>query len=165
VKVKRGKIMNDGGIGELIARNDFLSNLDNKFKKLLAANAVEREFAAGNVVFRQGEKADKFYLLLSGHVSVEIPTVYGPTLTIQDLGAGQILGWSWLISPFEWDFQAMVREPTRVVEFDGSALLGECEANPEFGYALLKGFTELMSERLTAARQRMMDEWSPAGFA
>ena len=157
--------MNDSDINKLLDSNEFLGGLEAKYKDVILKHATVQEFGAGELVFRQGERADKFYLLISGHVSVEIPTVYGPTLEIQHLGAGQILGWSWLISPFEWDFQARVHASTRVVEFDGKALLKQCDADPAFGYALLKGFTELMSERLGAARLRMMDEWSPPGFA
>jgi len=126
---------------------------------------VEKRFESGNVVFRQGEHAEKFYLLLSGRVSVEIPSVYGPSIQIQNLGAGQILGWSWLISPYQWDFQAKVEEDAEMLEIDGKTLLEYCETNPKFGYKLLSSFTVLMSQRLHSARQRMMDEWNPPGFA
>jgi hypothetical protein len=56
-------------------------------------------------------------------------------------------------------------EDSDLLEFDGRALLVRCEEDPEFGYALIKKFAALMSERLDAARQKMMDEWNPPGFA
>ena len=80
-------------------------------------------------------------------------------------GAGEVLGWSWLIDPYKWDFQARVEEDADLLEFDGAAVLENCEKNHNFGYAILKQFTELMSERLTGARRRMMDTFSPTGFA
>jgi hypothetical protein len=52
-----------------------------------------------------------------------------------------------------------------VIEFDGSAILERCEKDPAFGYELFKRFAALMSERLDAARQKMMDQWDPPGFA
>ena len=76
-----------------------------------------------------------------------------------------VVGWSWLIPPYEWDFHARVDKDCEVVEFDGAALLARCEADPKFGYKLLKAFTTLMSRRLHAARRVMMENWVPAGFA
>jgi hypothetical protein len=56
-------------------------------------------------------------------------------------------------------------EDTDLLEFDGSTILEHCEQDPKFGYELFKRFTALMSERLDAARQKMMDQWNPPGFA
>ena len=157
--------MTNPAIREVLDNNTFFSQLSDDYIDYLSEHAVARSIGEGEVVFRLGEHADKFYLVNSGAISVEIPALYGPTLVIQNLGPSQILGWSWLTSPYQWDFQAKVDEASEVLEFDGAALLKHCDQNPEFGYALLKRFTELMSERLHAARQRMMDEWNPSGFA
>jgi hypothetical protein len=89
----------------------------------------------------------------------------GPNLEIKELGKDQVLGWSWLISPFKWNFQAMPEENSELLMFDGVTILERCEQEPRFGYELLKKFAALMSMRLDAARQKMMGEWNPAGFA
>ena len=81
------------------------------------------------------------------------------------LGKDQVLGWSWLIPPYKWNFQAMPEEDSELLMFDGKTILAKCEKDPRFGYELLKKFAGLMSVRLDAARQKMMDEWNPAGFA
>jgi hypothetical protein len=81
------------------------------------------------------------------------------------VGKDQVLGWSWLISPYKWNFQTRAEEDTELLEFDGMALLAQCEQEPKFGYELLKKFAGLMSVRLSVARQKMMDEWNPDGFA
>jgi hypothetical protein len=56
-------------------------------------------------------------------------------------------------------------EDSYLLEFDGSAILARCEEDPKFGYELFKRFAALMSARLDAARQKMMDQWDPPGFA
>ena len=117
------------------------------------------------MLFRQGKPADKFYLLQSGQVSVQVPALVGPVLEVQRIGDGQILGWSWMIPPYKWNFQARVEADSMFLEFDGRAVLARCEQDSKFGYELLKRFAALMSERLEAARQKMMDEWNPPGFA
>lgn len=143
----------------------FFSGLEDRSKKFLADAAMVREVPAGDVLFRQGESADKFYLLRSGEVSVQVPALMGPALQIQTLKEDQILGWSWMIPPYRWNFQALAMENAVVLEFDGSIILARCEQDPAFGYQLLKRFAALMSERLDAARQKMMDQWDPPGFA
>jgi len=157
--------MTEQSIGDYLATHEFFSGLDDRSKKFLAESAVVREVSAGEVLFRQAESADKFYLLRSGEVSVQVPALMGPALEIQKLRKNQILGWSWLIPPYRWNFQALALEDVGVLEFDGSIILARCEEDPEFGYQVLKLFAALMSERLDAARQKMMDQWDPPGFA
>ncbi len=133
--------------------------------KHLSERVSIREIKKGQVLFRQGEFADKFYIVRNGQISIQVPAVMGPTLEIQTLASNQVLGWSWLISPYQWSFQAKAEEDSELLEFDGAAILAQCEQEPKFGYELVKKFAALMAERLDAARQKVMDEWNPAGFA
>ena len=153
------------GIRAYLADNPLLSALGEDAINFLAGHVATRRVAQGEAVFRRGEPADTFYMVRSGRISVEIPSVYGPPLQIQSLGAGELVGWSWLISPYRWDFQARAEEDAELLEFDGRIVLEHCEQEPAFGYHIYKQFAGLMSERLSEARQRMMDHWSPAGFA
>ncbi len=157
--------MSNQSIEDYLPTHTFFSGLDDSFMKFLSDSATQLRVKKGDVLFQQGERADKFYLLRNGHMSVQVPALMGPTLEIQTLGEDQILGWSWLISPYRWNFQARALDDSDLLEFDGSAILARCEEDPKFGYELLKRFAALMSERLDAARQKMMDEWNPPGFA
>jgi CRP/FNR family transcriptional regulator, cyclic AMP receptor protein len=146
-------------------RCSFFHGLAPEYLDFLARHAARRIVADGDMLFRHGDSARSFFLVLSGHVSVEIPAIEGPVLQLQDLGPGDVVGWSWLIAPHKWNFQARVTLAAEVLEFDGAAVLEHCEQDPRFGYELLKRFSALMSERLRLARDRMMQEWKPAGFA
>ncbi|MFQ5935439.1 MAG: Crp/Fnr family transcriptional regulator [Acidiferrobacterales bacterium] len=157
--------MGNGSIYDYLCAHEFFSGLNRDFVKFLSQNARALRVEKGEVVFRQGEPADKFYLIQAGHISIEIPALYGPTLEIQSLSKDQVLGWSWLIPPYRWNFQARAQKNSDVLEFDGRVVLARCEQEPKFGYELLKRFAGLMSERLDAARQKMIDEWNPSGFA
>jgi CRP/FNR family cyclic AMP-dependent transcriptional regulator len=150
---------------EYLAAHEFFAGLNEDFMQFLSEYATERQYKKGEVLFQQGKPADKFYLVRSGQVSVQVPAIVGPTLELQILGENQLLGWSWLIPPYRWNFMARAVEDTDLIEFDGSAILDRCEKDPLFGYELFKRFTALMSKRLEAARQKMMDQWNPPGFA
>ena len=150
---------------EYLSSHPFFSELSEELVKYLSECISIREIKKGQILFRPGEPADKFYIVRNGRISIQIPAIMGPILEIQSLGKDRILGWSWLISPYQWRFQAKAEEDTELLEFDGAAILARCEQEPQIGYELLKKFAELMAERLDAARQKMMDEWNPAGFA
>lgn len=157
--------MNSKTIADYLSRHPFFSGMELEHIEFLAASAVETHIGAGGILFSQGKPADKFYLLRSGQVSIQVPALVGPVLEIQRIGEDQVLGWSWLIPPYRWNFQARVEVDSDFLEFDGRAVLERCEQDSKFGYALLKRFAALMSDRLDAARQKMMDEWNPPGFA
>lgn len=152
-------------IDDYLNNHPFFSGLDKQSKRFLSEAAAAVQIQQGEVLFQQGGSADKFYLLRSGEISVQVPALIGPALEIQKLKADQILGWSWLIPPYRWNFQALALEDSELIEFDGSIILAHCEEDPAFGYALIKIFAALMSERLDKARQKMMDQWDPPGFA
>jgi CRP/FNR family cyclic AMP-dependent transcriptional regulator len=157
--------MPDRSIAEHIESTPLFAGLAPDIGAFLAANARVRRLTDNEVVFHYGERADRFYLVTKGQISVEVAAIEGPSLQLQQLGPGAVVGWSWLIPPNRWTFQARATTPAEVVEFDGRAVLAQCEASPKFGYALLKRFSTLMSERLQRARERMVEEWRPEGFA
>lgn len=157
--------MNNQMIEDFLSNHPFFSAMDDNFLKFLAESASELSIKKGDVLFRQGKPADTFYLLREGRISIQVPALVGPSLEIQHLGDNQLLGWSWLIPPYRWNFMARAEEDSTLLEFDGKAILARCEEDPKFGYELFKGFASLMSERLDAARQSMMDQWNPPGFA
>lgn len=157
--------MNDQSTAEYLSSHEFFFGLNDDLLEFLCECASEFAIKKGQILFQQGENADKFYIVRSGRISIQIPAIMGPNLEIQLLGKDQVLGWSWLISPFKWNFQAMPEEDSELLMFDGTTILERCEQEPRFGYELLKKFAALMSVRLDAARQKMMGEWNPSGFA
>jgi CRP/FNR family cyclic AMP-dependent transcriptional regulator len=152
-------------IERLVFESDFFHGLAPEHVEFMAGHATVKRLKAGEVLFRHGDAARHFYLIAEGNVSVEVAALEGPPLELQELGPGSVLGWSWLIAPYKWSFQARATSPASIVEFDGTAILAHCEAEPLFGYELLKRFSALMSERLHFARRKMMEEWKPAGYA
>ncbi|AWN17926.1 Crp/Fnr family transcriptional regulator [Salinisphaera sp. LB1] len=157
--------MTDSSIESDLLTEAFFTGLPPTAITFLAGCASQRQIHKDDILFHHGQRADRFYLLQHGCISIEVVAIEGPSLELQSLGPGKILGWSWLIPPYSWHFQARVEEPGHVIEFDGEAILAHCEADAEFGYALLKRFSALMSRRLEYAREKMMNEWRPPGFA
>jgi CRP-like cAMP-binding protein len=157
--------MSNQSITEYLSAHEFFSEFSDDSLKFLCECSSMREIKKGQILFLQGEHADRFYVIRKGRISLQMPAIMGPTLEIQSVDEGQILGWSWLISPYQWNFQTKAEEDSELLQFDGTAILARCEQEPKFGYELLKKFAALMSVGLNAARQKMMNEWNPIGFA
>jgi CRP/FNR family cyclic AMP-dependent transcriptional regulator len=80
---------------------------------------------------------------------------------IQTLGAGDVLGWSWMFEPYKWQFEATAIEPTSAIFLYGTQLREQCEIDPEFGYELMKRCIRICIGRLQAAVQRLLDLFAP----
>jgi CRP/FNR family cyclic AMP-dependent transcriptional regulator len=157
--------MSNQSITEYLSAHEFFSEFSDDDLKFLCECSSTREIKKGQILFLQGERADKFYVVRSGLISIQMPAIMGPALEIQAVDEDQVLGWSWLISPYQWNFQTKAEDDSELLQFDGAAILAQCELDPKLGFELVKKFAALMSVGLNAARQKMMDEWNPVGFA
>jgi len=134
----------------------FLSSLSPAHLAVLAECAAPREFAAGEIIFREGEVADRFYLIQEGKVALESHVPPKGRLVVQDLGRDDVLGWSWLSPPYVWHFQARALERTRAITFNGAHLLVACERNHEFGYDLMKRLAQVLIRRLQVTQRHLV---------
>jgi len=147
-----------------LENTEFFGDLEAEHREWLAEHAQETRFADGELLARHGDTADRFFFVLEGELVVEVPALTGPSLEVTRLGPGKIFGWSWLIKPYRWHFNARAAGAARVLDFDGKAILERAESEPKFGYALLRRFSTLMGMRLEAAQRKMMDQWAPDGL-
>ena len=115
------------------------------------------QFAPGEWIFREGDPANRFYLILRGKVSVESYAMNRGSTPIQTVEEGDVLGWSWLFPPYYWHFDARAVEATEAVFFYGTPLRSECEEDHDLGYELVKRMAEVMMRRLQATRRHMLD--------
>ena len=157
--------MGSGEIRDVLARNAFFEGLAEATLDLLADHATTCHLETNEILFRHDDTADRFFIVCSGRIALEVPAIEGPNLEVQSIGPDSLLGWSWLIPPYKWQFRARAVEASELVEVDGAAIRAHCDQDPRLGYELMKRFAGLMSERMAHARRKMMDEWNPPGFA
>lgn len=135
----------------------FLRDLDAALLTPLAACAMPTEFKAGELIFREGEMANRFYLIIEGRVQLEAAAADQPGVLVDAIGAGEVLGWSWLFPPYTWNFTARALAPVRAIFFYGTWLRERCDADPALGYELMKRTTAVVIRRLHAARQQLVN--------
>jgi CRP-like cAMP-binding protein len=92
-----------------VAAHPFLIGISAHHIRLLADCAMRSHFEAGKVIFREGESANRFYLIEHGRIALESST-FGEPITIEEIHDGDLLGWSWLFPPYAWHFSARALE-------------------------------------------------------
>jgi CRP/FNR family transcriptional regulator, cyclic AMP receptor protein len=143
-------------IEQYLPDHPFFTGLDESAIALLAGCAVNVHVDAGRMLFREGEPADRFYVVRRGRVAIEVRSPTGP-IVIDTADEGDVVGWSWLVPPYRWVFDARAVLPTGAVAFDAVCLRGKCDADPALGFALMQRVARVMYERLQAARVRLLD--------
>lgn len=144
----------------IIAEHPFFVGLDDGFTNLMVSCASNVRFKAGTYILREGDPANTFYLIRKGKVAVEVLAPQHKPIIVSTLGVGDILGWSWLLPPFQWKFSARAVDDIRVIALDGKCLRTKCEENHDLGYEVLKRFAQIMEQRLEATRLQLLDVYA-----
>jgi CRP/FNR family cyclic AMP-dependent transcriptional regulator len=146
-----------------VALHPFLAGMNKTELALLTDCAMVVRFGAGQTIFHEGEPANRFYLIESGRVAVESTGALGKPLIVDRVGAGDLLGWSWMFPPYAWQFTARAEKPTEAIFFYGTILREYCERSHSLGYELFKRMSAVMVKRLQAARHKMLPRHSCSG--
>jgi CRP/FNR family cyclic AMP-dependent transcriptional regulator len=141
----------------ILAEHSFFKGLEDRYLDLLVGCASNVRVDVGEFFFRQGEEADHFYLLRHGLVSVEMFSTGRGPITVQTLGEGDVLGWSWLIPPYRWMFDARATQLTRAIALDGKCLRDKFAKDHDLGFELLSRFIPVIEQRLNAARLQLLN--------
>lgn len=144
----------------ILTAHPFFGGMRPEHLQILVGCASNARFDAGEFILREGQEANEFYLIRHGKVALEVYAPERGPVNIQTLGEGEILGWSWLVPPYHWRFDARVIEITRAIALDGKCLREKCENDYQLGYELLKRFTQVMAERVQAAQFQLLDVYA-----
>jgi CRP-like cAMP-binding protein len=129
-------------------------------RERLMSIAREVSFPEDARIFEAGGTADRFWVIRSGAVSLDQRVTSLQRVTVASLGAGDLLGWSWLFPPYQWDFGAEAFSPVRAHEFEAAAVLKLCEEDPQLGLSLVRIVAEILAHRLEMTRGKLMEQYS-----
>ena len=131
--------MNSSNLENEIAATSFLKGMSSQHSAILAPCAYRSRFKEDRIIFRQGETANRFYLIEDGMVQFEDATERGGRRIVAgSIGSGGVLGWSWLFPPYEWQFTARALTDTSAIFFDATVLREHCKTDPSLGFELSK---------------------------
>lgn len=140
-----------------LARFALLRGLSSAQRAEVWSTAREVSIGARHRIFEEGQDARGCWLIRSGRVALDTTVPGRGPVVVQTLGAGDVLGWSWLVPPRRWHFGAVTLDPCRAVELDTLRLRALADADPALGYRLALGLFEAMLARLQNTRARLLD--------
>ncbi|MFB7806383.1 Crp/Fnr family transcriptional regulator [Streptomyces virginiae] len=125
--------------------------------------AREVNFDEGTRLFHEGGRADRFWIVRSGTVTLDVHVPGRRAAVIETLGAGELVGCSWLFKPYTWRLGAEAMTPVRAYEFDAVEVRSLMDSDTAFGSALGHWVGQVLAHRLQAARIRLLDLYAPYG--
>ena len=139
-----------------LAAHPFLHGMSANQLDVLAKGARDVSFPAKHRLFEDGGYATRFWLIQSGHVSLDLHVPGEGPVVIETIGMGELLGWSWLFPPYKWAFGAVAATAVKAFEFDAPTVRELCAAYPELGYEFNQRVTRVLAKRLQATRIRLI---------
>ena len=140
-----------------LRKHPFFEGMDRGLLKIIAPCASPVHYESGQMVYREGDAADQFFLITEGRVAIEIFASERGSLVIQTLGPGDVTGWSWLFPPYRRRFNVRAVEATKAIALEGKSLREKADADHRLGYELFKRFSRIVVDRLLAARLQILD--------
>jgi CRP-like cAMP-binding protein len=145
------------------ATSTMLRALPAEHRERLMRIAREVSFPQGVRLFEEGGRADRFWIIRTGTVALDMHVPGRRAAVIQTLGHNELVGWSWLFSPHAWHLGAEATTPVRAYEFDATAVRAMCHDDPALGLTVAQWVGDILAQRLRSARTRLLDLYAPYG--
>lgn len=146
-------------IKKYISEHLFFHDFTDEEKDIFSRNAEFKEFEEDEFIIGTHEEAKCFYLILSGTAGLSIFSHEYGKINVETIQDGDFLGWSWLIRPNKYHFDAVAQEKVRAIAFDAKELRKEMENNHNFGYKIYRIFTPIIVERLQTTIMNVIDNY------
>lgn len=141
----------------LRTKNPLLTMLNDDEMELFASISRAVELTSGAVLFEEDAPADEFYIVASGRIGLEMTAPGKAPIVLQTLGAGQLVGVSWLSAPYRWSWRARALSDTTVFAFDAARVREECAEHRDLGYRVAAAVATEAIKRLHGARLQLLD--------
>lgn len=138
-----------------------LGELEPEQRERLRALGSEVRFQAGERIFEEGGRADRFWILHTGSASLDMHVPGHRDVVIDHVRHGELLGWHWMFRPYVWTLGAQAESPVRALEFDALSVRTLCEEDKELGLVFTHAVAAVIGERLQRTRMRLIDLFGP----
>jgi CRP-like cAMP-binding protein len=113
---------------------------------------------AGVRVITEGSEAAGVYLLQEGRVEVRMTSRDGHEVAIDELGPGDLFGWSSVLGRPTFHGAIWTLEDCTLIVMDGKKLRALFEANNHIGYRVFREIADVVARRLETLRSRLADQ-------
>ena len=130
--------------------------------KDIAKLAKIEEFEQGDLIFKEGDKAEKIYMVLEGRVSTEITIYSEKRAPVYTMTKGKFFGYPSLLRVRKFTTAARCLDRVKVVtiaadELENKIFKKDCRR----GYLVMKRAAELIAQKLSDTRMQLLSLLQP----
>jgi CRP-like cAMP-binding protein len=123
----------------------------------IAALARVEEFKAGDYIFKEGDKAEKVYLVLEGRVAVEIEIGPNKKAVVYTETKGKMFGYPSLVKPHTFSTYARCMDQVKLVTIKAGDLVEKVFKNDcRRGYLVMNKLAEIIAVKLKETRMQLL---------
>ncbi|NJC98911.1 MAG: cyclic nucleotide-binding domain-containing protein [Anaerolineae bacterium] len=143
---------------EMLAEFDLFKDISKDTLQEVAAISKTIKVEKGSYVFREGDKADKLHLLISGSIALRVNLTSRPdSVTVSFVNRPhQTLGWSGVVAPNHYTASAYCEEDTELLVLPSDEFLQILDKHTDAGYKVMLRITQIISDRLRNSRQALL---------
>lgn len=112
------------------------------------------KFDKGEVIFRETEPAQRFYMLKSGQVLLEKPISEQVTVCVGSIKSGYSFGWSAMMEEETYTLTAICEEPSEAFSFRSEKIWKLFREDPEMGLRMHQRLLVIIKKRLDLRTQQ-----------
>ena len=139
-----------------IKQSDLFWGLDKKFVASIMEASHKECYKKGTFLFREGDDADKFYILLKGRIRLN--TGNRETMVHTVCHAGETFGWSGLVGREHYSASAECSEDVSLVSFEICDIHEIIKLDPANGMLFYKHLAYMLGNRLIKSYQMIHPE-------
>ncbi len=140
----------------VLKTHPFVAELAPEHAAFIVSCTKNVRFRPDELLVRQGEGEDELYLIRQGTVSIEMPRTAGDPITIETVGAGDVLGVS-LLTPHAAHLDCRARDSVLAFAINKACLRAKMDDDPRLGYAITMRLLDRTYTRLNRARLQNLD--------
>jgi CRP-like cAMP-binding protein len=115
--------------------------------KMISDVARVELFQAGDTIYEKGARADHFYIVLEGQVSLRLPTRSGVTIQIDELTSGAIFGSCVCFQLADYSLNAQCTRDTRLLKISSTTLKELMDQDLLMGYTIQTQISRIYFQR------------------
>ncbi len=147
---------------EILKRMDIFEFLKPEELKDIAELAKFEEFEQGDLIFKEGERAEKIYMVLEGRVSIEIEIYPGKRVSVYTLAKSKFFGYPSLLRTRKFTTYARCLDKVKVVSIVADELVNKIfKKDYHRGYLMMKRNAELIAQKLSDTRMQLLSLLQP----
>ena len=125
-----------------------IAHLTDDMRERLAQITDVLNFDKDEILFREGEPADRFYMLRAGNILLEQRISDKVTACVGSVKPGFSFGWSAMVDNGVYTTEAVCIEPSEIYSFKREKINKLFEQDPRMGFLLYQRLLEIIKKRL-----------------